>query len=302
MLKHMPKGVTAVICFFVFNALLVSCTKDTLTPSVMASSLTGAPTETSAPGGSSSSSSEGIASFSPSANWHTHADGAYSLAQATIDYKNPINGWADTRMAISGGKLRTTLTANAVGPEGGLVSWTDVQDGSEYQLQYDMMFGNGFDFSAGGKVGFGFLIGAGYTGGQSTTDGNGGSARIMWYHENNRTYLKPYLYYRDQPGVYGDDFGKTFPASGNITTGQWYKVKMYIKSNTGSNTDGKIQITINGIPLLDKTIRWTTNDLQRLVNRITFETFRGGADASWTSPTDGQIFFDNVSWTALKLN
>jgi hypothetical protein len=59
---------------------------------------------------------------------------------------------------------------------------------------------------------------------------------------------------------------------------------------------------INGITLLDKSIRWTTNDLKRMINRITFETFRGGADASWTSPTDGQVYFDNLSWTELNSN
>jgi hypothetical protein len=302
MQKLQLKNLAAAASFLLLMGSVVSCTKATVTPSAIAASSIN-PNEVSAGTTSTSSSSgSGVASYSPSAKWKNRADGIYTIAQATQDYNSPVNGWADTRMSMSAGKLRTTLTKNVVGPEGGLVSWIDVPDGSEYQIQYDMMFGSGFDFSAGGKVGFGFLLGAGYTGGESTTDGNGGSARIMWYHENNRTYLKPYLYYRDQPGTYGDDFGKTFPASGNIQAGQWYNVKMYIKSNTGSNTNGRIQIVINGITLLDKSIRWTTNDLNRLVNRITFETFRGGADASWTSPTDGQIYFDNLSWTELSSN
>jgi hypothetical protein len=203
-------------------------------------------------------------------------------------------------MNISGGKLRTTLTKNVVGPDGGLVSWIDAPDRSQYQLQFDMMFDSQFDFSAGGKVGYGFLIGEGNTGGDPGWDGNGGSARIMWYKNwDGRVFLRPYIYYKDQPGQYGDDFGKTYPASGSLQKGTWYNVKMFFKANTGSNTDGRIQIVINGTTLLDQAIRWTTNDLQRLVNRVTFETFRGGADATWTSATDGNIYFDNVSWSVL---
>lgn len=277
--------------------IAVSCTKDSIEPGTITSSI-GLNEETI--NGAYTNSSSGIASYSPSARWKTRGDGLYTIAQATQDYNNLVTGWSDARMAIIGGKLRTTLTKTLVGPEGGLVSWIDIADGSECQLEYDMMFGAGFDFSAGGKVGFGFLLGAGYTGGQPASDGNGGSARIMWYRQNNRTYLKPYIYYKDQPGTYGDDFGLTYPSTGNIQAGQWYKIKIYVKSNNGSNANGRIRIVINNVTLLDKDIRWTTNDTQRMVNRITFETFRGGADATWTSPTDGQVYFDNVSWSVIQ--
>ncbi len=320
MLKNMPKKLAIATIVFLSTGLFVSCTKSSVVNDVMVASHqqtnadTTSYTNTPPPNSNSnatpppsangsasatSTSGSGTSAYSPSTTWNNRPDGPYTLAQATLDFKNVVTGWNQNRMQIIGGKLRTTLTANVVGPEGGLVSWIDIADGAEYQLQFDMMFDNNFDFSAGGKVGFGFLLGAGYTGGQPATDGNGGSARIMWYKSGGRSYLKPYIYHKDQPGQYGDDFAKSYPATGNIAKGQWHTVKIYVKSNTGSNTDGRLQVSINGTTLLDKAMRWTTNDAKRLINRICFETFRGGADASWTSPTDGQIYFDKVSWTAL---
>jgi hypothetical protein len=229
----------------------------------------------------------------------TWLDGLYSLTQATTDFKSVL-GWAPTRMNISSGTMKTTLAKNVVGPDGGLVSWIDVPDAAGYQLNFDMMFDSQFDFSAGGKVGYGFLLGEGYTGGVPGTDGNGGSARLMWYKGwDGRVYLKPYLYYKDQPGQYGNDFAKSYPATGSVAKGTWYNVKMLVKSNTGSNTDGRIQMIINGTTVMDQPIRWTTNDLKRLINRVCFETFRGGADATWQSTTDGHIYFDNVTLAAI---
>lgn len=243
----------------------------------------------------------GTSPLGPSTYWKNRSNGSYTLAQAVEDYKHSINGWDASRMQIFGGKLRTTLLKNTVGPEGGLVSWIDVPDGDEYRLQFDVMFDSNFDFSLGGKVGFGFLIGEGNTGGVPGTNGNGGSVRLMWYKETHtgRVFLKPYVYYKDQPGQYGDDFGRTYPATGSIAKGTWHSVKMHVKTNTGSSTNGWVEITINGTTLLDQPIRYTTNDAKRLINRITFETFRGGADASWQSATDGYIYFDNVSWESL---
>jgi len=282
------------------NALLVSCTKDSLnkrpvrndTPVPTTTSTTTGTTTT--PTTSTSTSTSYI--FNVGFTW---LDGVYSLTQATTDFKNVL-GWAPTRMNISSGQLRTTLLKNVVGPDGGLVSWIDVPDATGYQLNFDMMFDSQFDFSAGGKVGYGFLLGEGYTGGVPGTDGNGGSARLMWYKGwDGRVYLKPYLYYKDQPGQYGNDFAKSYPATGSVAKATWYNIKMLVKSNTGSNTDGRMQLIINGTTVMDQAIRWTTNDLKRMINRVCFETFRGGADASWQSTTDGYIYFDNVSLAAI---
>ena len=61
-------------------------------------------------------------------------------------------------------------------------------------------------------------------------------------------------------------------AVGSIERGRWYKVHMYVKSNTGSNTNGHVQIKIDGVAVIDQSIRWTTNDSKRLINNLSFHT------------------------------
>jgi hypothetical protein len=236
-----------------------------------------------------------------SVNWNNLPNGTYGYTQAITDF-GKVNYWNAYNTQIYNGMLRATLQANTVGPTGGAMSLDSVSHGSEYQLQYDIMFDNNFDFSWGGKVGFGLFIGEGNTGGDPAWDGNGGSLRLMWYKNTSTSpvILKPYVYYKDQPGQYGDDFGKAFPSNGtSLQKGVWYTVKMYVKSNTGSNTDGRVQVVINGVTLLDQAIRWTTNDLKRLVDSVSFENFRGGSETYWASGTNGDIYYDNVSWTLL---
>ncbi|WP_205508609.1 polysaccharide lyase [Longitalea arenae] len=230
-----------------------------------------------------------------SVNWNNHADGVYTSSAAAADFGN-ISGWNDTRTWISGGTCRIKLLKNALSGAGGVIGNIDVSDGSAYELDYDVRFHSQFDFSRGGKIGFGFLVGDGNTGGDPGWDGNGGSLRLMWYQTDaGRVFFQPYIYYRDQPGQYGDTFGKSYPSSGSLNKGQTYHVHLYIKSNTGSNTDGHVQIVIDGTVVLDRAIRWTTNDSKRLIRQVSFHTFRGGSQTYWQSSTDGYIYYDNLS-------
>ncbi|WP_207511775.1 polysaccharide lyase [Longitalea luteola] len=229
-----------------------------------------------------------------SVNWNNYADGVYTSSAAAADFGN-ISGWNDTRTWISGGTCRIKLLKNALSGAGGVIGNIDVSDGSAYELDYDVRFHSQFDFSRGGKIGFGFLVGDGNTGGDPGWDGNGGSLRLMWYQTDaGRVFFQPYVYYRDQPGEFGDTFGKSYPSSGSLNKGQTYHVHMYIKSNTGSNTDGHVQIVIDGTVVLDRAIRWTTNDSKRLIRQVSFHTFRGGSQTYWQSSTDGYIYYDNL--------
>jgi hypothetical protein len=230
-----------------------------------------------------------------SVNWNNYADGAYPSSSAAADFGN-ISGWNDSRTWISGGTCRIKLLANALSGAGGVIGNIDISDGSAYECDYDVKFHSQFDFSRGGKIGFGFLVGDGNTGGDPGWDGNGGSLRLMWYQTDaGRVFFQPYLYHKDQAGNYGDTYSKSYPASGSLNKGQWYHVHLYIKSNTGSNTDGHVQIVIDGTVVLDRDMRWTTNDAKRLIKTLSFHTFRGGSETYWQSSTDGYIYYDNLS-------
>jgi len=230
-----------------------------------------------------------------SVNWNNHADGVYPSSAAASDFGN-ISGWNDTRTWISAGTCRIKLLKNALSGDGGVITNIDISDGSAYEMDYDVRFHSQFDFSRGGKIGFGFLVGEGNTGGDPGWDGNGGSLRLMWYQTDaGRVFFQPYIYHKDQPTEFGNTFSKSFPSSGSLNKGQWYHVHLYIKSNTGSNTNGHVQIVIDGMVVLDTDIRWTTNDSKRLINRMSFHTFRGGSQTYWQSTTDGYIYYDNLS-------
>jgi hypothetical protein len=154
----------------------------------------------------------------------------------------------------------------------------------------------------GGKCGYGILIGDQNTGGDPGWDGNGGSARFMWYCPNGSNsakgsgaYLQPYVYYKDQPGQYGNDFGKKYYIQEGVT----YNCQISVKLNTGSNTDGYVKYYVNGTEILNEKIRWVTNDAKRNVNAVSLHTFRGGSQEYWKAPVTSSIYYPSASWDAL---
>jgi len=208
-------------------------------------------------------------------NWNKYrSNETYTSAMAKADFGS-VTGWHDDRAMISNGMLRITIRKNSLSGDGGLISNTKIPDGTAYQLDFEVRFHSAFNWSRGGKVGFGFGIGNDNTGCNVPHDGAGGSLRIMWYNNpsTKRVYFIPYVYYVGMAGPCGDNFGKSYPTTGSIQKGQIYKVHMYIKSNTGSNHDGHAQIQINGQTVFDQSMRWTTNESKRFINNLSFHTY-----------------------------
>jgi len=249
------------------------------------------------------------------ANWNNRTNGAtYTQAQANADLGN-TSSWNDRAYTTNGKDntvgSRVTLLPGQLSGAGGLVTNISIGAGTAYEMDYDVKFHSQFNWSRGGKVGFGFGMGEHNTGGDAAWDGNGGTLRLMWYSPNSnpgRVYFQPYLYYKDMNGGpssgnnFGDTFGKTYPTSGALVKGQWYHVHMYIKSNTGSNTNGHAQIVIDGTVVLDQDIRWTTNDSMRMIDQLTWHTFRGGSQDYWTANTTDYIYYDNLSVHRISTN
>lgn len=228
-------------------------------------------------------------------DFNNRSDGTYTTSEVSQDFGN-ISGWNESRAWNSNGTCRITMLKNALSGAGGVVSTVDVTDGSKYWVTYQFRFHSQFDWSRGGKIGFGFGIGDGNAGCDPSWDGNGGSVRTMWYNNNGFVYIYPYVYHRDMPGNCGDNFGIQY----GIQRGTWYTVSFYVESNTGSNPNGRLEMKINGNVVMDKrNMRWTTNDAKRLINRLWFMTFRGGSQEYWKSSTDGYIYYDNVNFVRM---
>ncbi|CAF0955466.1 unnamed protein product, partial [Didymodactylos carnosus] len=129
-------------------------------------------------------------SYYKAINWDKYGNGGYSDSSARADFGS-VTGWRNERAMISSGTLRITLLKHALSGAGGIISNTKIPDEcsdkkDEHILQ-NRRFArpsfidtpdSQFDWSRGGKVGFGFGIGNGNTGCNVATDGNGGTLRL----------------------------------------------------------------------------------------------------------------------------
>ena len=184
---------------------------------------------------------------------------------------------------------------------------------SSYNLRFEFKFHKYFDFDRGGKVGYGLNIGDGISGcrGDESRDNKGGSLRIMWIGENDpntgdnctvdnvkttKAHIIPYIYHRRMTGNCGDNFGKRF----DIERDKWYTVVMKFKANTNNNADGlaRIEIGLHGAPrtvLLNKTdMVWSFSSFKRNVTSASFNLFRGGGSAKWSSHERSSVEFRSV--------
>lgn len=240
-------------------------------------------------------------------------NGIYTQNMVQADFGNLAGRWDERNNMILNNEIRVRIPKNTVAstpkenaPDGvGSLCNFDIPKGTEYEMSYRIKFDANFQWVRGGKCGLGFRIGKGYTGCVSVEGGDGGSARIMWGNPNKKDnsgtdnpYFTPYLYHFDKTNNCGDSFGLK---SIKIEKNKWYTIYTRVKSNTANNKDGQIEIKIDGVTLINKNdVRWTTTTTDdRLIKRISWETFRGGSDEPWQSTTDDYIYYDDIKWKKL---
>ncbi|SHG90552.1 polysaccharide lyase [Flagellimonas flava] len=239
------------------------------------------------------------------------SDQTYTNSMATSDFGS-IGGWSSGEAGayIRANALRITLKKNKVGSGSGMNSTVNVSDGTEYEVEFKVKFNSGFEWSRGGKMGWGFSIGNGVTGcnGDDARAGQGGSVRCIWYApdmskgDNNGTaYFRPGVYSRGMPDDCAENFGAKWPSSSSLQTGVWYTVKIYYKQNTSnSSQNGKLKMWVNGNKFLDKSnMWWSDNSNNRKVEKLLFNTFRGGSSSTWEANNDHFVRFDYVKWKRL---
>lgn len=228
-----------------------------------------------------------------------HYDGPYTFEKAVAEFGNLSSGWNESRAFITANQCRIKLCKNALSASGGMIAKYDVAHGSEYITTFKVKFDADFEWCTGGKLGPGFFIGDGAAAGGGC-DGKGGSTRLVW-HKHRTTgevFFQVYAYHADQPGRYGESFGR-YPPHGSLERDQWYEVTIYVKSNTGSDRNGSLRVSIDGQDICQKEMRWTTDESKRLITRMEFATFRGGATPDYMSANDSYIYYDKLVWACL---
>lgn len=242
-------------------------------------------------------------------NFNSSSDKEYTKALAEGNFGTMVNNSGfdavPTKVEIVNHELRIKLLANKLSGDGGVIGDFDIEDGPSYEVTYKIKFQPGFDFGGtdkGGKLGFGFGIGDGNTGGV-ISNGNGGSVRLMWIKlSNGKAVFKPYVYYTNMPDNTGDDLGMDYgysPNNDGLQTGVFYSIKMRVKSNDNvANNNGEIRISVDGYTILTRTdMNFATVSGKKWIRELLFQTFRGGNTDAWKSQGDWYIYYDDIKYT-----
>src|SRR5690606_7091333 len=216
--------------------------------------------------------------FNLSVNWDnwTHGDNyTVPMARADFGHISHFTQVEQARTMISQGRLRVRLLENETGSSGGVITYSNIDNHSGYEMTYTMKFGTAFDFDSAGYFGFGLGIGDGLL---AAPDGEGAGFRLRWAKATNgEVYIHPYLNYADQSGPDDDDFGVRYPATGSIQKNTLYTIKMVFKANTKMDKNGRAELYINDVEVLNVPVRWTKDHDKRKANRILFENYRVGS-------------------------
>jgi hypothetical protein len=173
---------------------------------------------------------------------------------------------------------------------------------TEACLAYDVKFPANFNWVLGGKlpglwVGEYGAIGGNYNVSGASCQlvwraGGAGEAYVYVPQQNDSFYQLPgYVYNNDK----GQSIWRASPFQFNA--GAYNHVKINIKMNTftgsSSNQDGHLRVSINdGYRSFENMVWSSTSPVN--VSGLLFQSFFGGSDNSWATPTDQGIWIKNV--------
>ena len=173
-------------------------------------------------------------------------------------------------------------------------------------MSYDVRFGVGFDFAAGGKLP-GFVGVAPGVAPSTPEDGgstaHGWSGRLMWLGPtmwkfvrvaDRSNMLVTYFYHPGQKGKYGDNvsWGSSFHR------GTWHRVKQCHVMNTVGQANGVLQTWFDGrLVRNDHDVVYRT-DKNVHITHVDWSIFRGGASSDWAASSTGYVDVDNLTITA----
>lgn len=206
--------------------------------------------------------------------------------RAHIDHSQARSGTAS---------LRISFPANSFGPSNnGAQAPLTTTPADELFASYWVRFGENFDWggsSEGGKLPG--LAGGGRCSGCATCTGtNGFSARLMW-RTGGRAVL--YLYHMDKTGNCGEDIPLRVIIDQNFhfQKGQWHHVAQRVKINTANNSNGEVEVWMDGQPALLRTgLRFVSNTDK--VDNLFFSTFHGGNSIDWAPSETVHAWFDDI--------
>ena len=178
---------------------------------------------------------------------------------------------------------------------------SDCFPATDMVLHYQFKPEAGFDWARGGKLP-GLQIGEGKAAGGVHTPG-AASARLMWQGDGSIIgYVYP-MPDTESPGLsQGEKYGNgLFKGDGlQLNAGDWNDITVHVKLNTidangNPNSDGLLEITVNGKTMTMTDIQWRLEDEQQITAALV-TTFFGGPD---NSPKTQTAQFQDIEVTKI---
>jgi len=161
-------------------------------------------------------------------------------------------------------------------------------------VKFESEFDWGGEHNQTGKIGFGIAGGAATSGG--IIDPAGFSARWIWRGDGDGgAHLALYSYAADRSGQYGKDIKMP---GGEINVGEWIGLVFEVRTNSSvSSKDGELRAWMNGEKLVMQTgIAWQTAGEEPKVDALTYASFYGGNDESWSPADDNFMMVADVCY------
>ena len=189
----------------------------------------------------------------------------------------------------------------------------DITGAKEAVFSYSVYFPSGFQFVKGGKLpglygGSSLETAKSCSGGRQDDRDDCFSARLMWRADGAGeiyNYLPPDLWtdsycdtapYSKCDASYGESIGR---GSFSFATGDWTTVAIRLKLNDYGSANGEQELFVNGVSTLKLTGLSIVANADTKIYGIMAQTFFGGSDSSWASPTDQSAYFKDWSLAVL---
>jgi hypothetical protein len=173
---------------------------------------------------------------------------------------------------------------------------------NEVMMEFEVFFDKDFEWVNGGKM-HGLISGNPKTTatGCVTQPRNGWSFRLMW-----RGDARIALYIYDQSRLTnGQACGNNIDSpKDTLAKNRWINIKMYMKLNTrGSAADGIAKLYVDNKLILQRTnIQYRGVDTGATIDFVSFGTFYGGHDPSWSPSKTTYAMYRGVKLHGSDLN
>jgi hypothetical protein len=210
--------------------------------------------------------------------WQVSSHGRFGWQNISTLSDPGMPGAKVLRVRYPAGSASPTVTRNEKAPVGGAQFYAPVFKAprDKVRLQYFVRFAPGFEFVKGGKLP-GLYGGTVMNGKRIPNGANGFSTRFMW-RKNGAGEVYAYL---PTSVAHGTSLGR---GNWRFTPGRWHRLEQIVTLNTPGQRDGRLQVRVDGKPVLDEQGLLFRTTAALKIEGIFFSTFFGGDDPTWASP------------------